>query len=49
MADKKENKKEEGNRFAYSDSTGLELVSKGKDEEVKDKDKKKEDEKSVKK
>lgn len=44
MADKKEENKE-GNRFAYSDSTGLEVVSKGKDEETKNKDKKEEDEK----
>ena len=44
MEKKKENKEEKENRFAYSDSTGLEVVSKGKKE-----DKKKEDEGSVKK
>lgn len=41
MADKKEENKE-SNRFAYSDSTGLEVVSKG-EKETKNEDKKEED------
>lgn len=47
MADKKETKKEKGNRFTYESDLGLSIVSKGDKikEEPKEKDEKNKDKK----